>query len=184
VPTIVTHAAVGAALAQLGPRSVSRGRLTLALAVLSVFPDLDVVAFHFDVPYSHWLGHRGFSHSLLFAVLVAALVARFDFRQVPLGSRERWAVFGLCAVAIASHGVLDAFTDGGLGIAFFLPFTADRYFFPVQPLAVSPIGVSSFLRGPAVAVLTSEVVHVWVPLAVALVLARVIRSPLRRRSTR
>lgn len=178
MPTIVTHAVVGAAIAQIGPRSVPRGRRVFALAVLSVLPDLDVVAFHFDIPYSQWLGHRGLSHSLLFAVLVAAVVARFEFRQVQPCSRDRWQLFGVCTLAVASHGVLDAFTDGGLGIAFLLPFSSDRYFFPFQPLVVSPIGVQNFLRGPAFAVLASEVTYVWVPLLTVLALIRLsLRRP-------
>ena len=41
-------------------------------------------------------------------------------------------------LAIASHGLLDAFTDGGLGVAFFAPFDSTRYFFPVTPIEVSP----------------------------------------------
>lgn len=160
-------------MAEIGPRAVPRGRLAAALAVLSVLPDLDVVAFHFGIPYSHWLGHRGASHSLLFAVLVSAAVARFEFRQVPLHSRDRWQLFGLCTLAMASHGVLDAFTDGGLGIAFFLPLSAHRFFLPFQPLMVSPIGIQNFLEGPALAVLTREILYVWLPVLGALVLVRV-----------
>ena len=173
MPTIVTHAVVGAALAQVGPRCVPRGRLTLALVVLAVFPDLDVVAFHLGIPYSHWLGHRGLSHSLLFAVCVAAIVARFEFRQAPPGTRDGWCVFGLCTLAIASHGLLDAFTNGGLGVAFFLPLTTNRYFFPFRPLEVSPIGVENFLRGPAFAVFASEILYLWFPIVAALALLRV-----------
>jgi membrane-bound metal-dependent hydrolase YbcI (DUF457 family) len=33
-------------------------------------------------------------------------------------------------------------TDGGLGIAVFAPFSSHRFFFPVQPIPVSPIGIS------------------------------------------
>lgn len=40
----------------------------------------------------------------------------------------------------ASHGLLDAMTDGGLGIALFWPFTPERYFAPWRPLPVAPIG--------------------------------------------
>jgi hypothetical protein len=32
----------------------------------------------------------------------------------------------------ASHGMLDAMTDGGLGVAFFAPFDNARYFFPME----------------------------------------------------
>ncbi len=43
-------------------------------------------------------------------------------------------------VATISHGILDALTDGGLGVAFFAPFVNTRYFFPWTPIKVSPIG--------------------------------------------
>lgn len=172
MPTVITHAFVGATLGQVGPPTVPRWRLATALAVLSVFPDLDVIGFRFHIPYSHWLGHRGLSHSLIFAVVVALIVARIEFRQLKLSSTHGWAVFGLCVIAIASHGVLDALTDGGLGIGFFLPFDSGRYFFPIRPLEVSPIGVSNFVEGPALAVLRSELIYVWLPLVAAVGLAR------------
>ena len=47
---------------------------------------------------------------------------------------------GLTAVVCASHGVLDAFTDGGKGIALLWPMTAERFFFPWRPIPVAPIG--------------------------------------------
>jgi inner membrane protein len=182
MPTILTHAVVGAALAQVGPRSVPRGRLTLALAALAMLPDLDVVAFRFGIPYSHWLGHRGLSHSVLFGVCIAAIVARLGFRRTRVGPHDRWWLFGLCSAAIVSHGVLDACTNGGLGIAFFLPFTTSRYFLPFRPLDVSPIGIESFLRGPAFAVFASEILYVWLPIVVLLAWVRV--SSRRSRSVR
>lgn len=174
MPTIVTHAVVGAALARLGPRAVPRKRLVVALVALSALPDLDVVAFHFGIPYSSWLGHRGLSHSPLFAVVVAAVVTWFDSRRNSLSSREKWQLFMVCALAMTSHGMLDAFTNGGLGIAFLLPFSPDRYFFPVQPIAVSPIGLAEFFRGPALAVLSSELLYVWLPMAAVVVVHRLV----------
>jgi inner membrane protein len=63
----------------------------------------------------------------------------------------------------ASHGLLDAFTDGGLGVAFFAPFDESRYFFPWRPIEVSPIGLRSFLSGRAFAVLRSELLWVIAP---------------------
>jgi inner membrane protein len=47
----------------------------------------------------------------------------------------------------ASHGILDAMTDGGLGVAFFSPFDDTRCFFPFRPIKVSPIGLSFFSCG-------------------------------------
>jgi len=169
VPTLLTHAVVAAGLAQLGPPGVSRGRLAVGLAALSMLPDLDVVAFAVGIPYAHPLGHRGVTHSLLFAAVVAGIVAALGFRALRLAPRRGWAVYGLCFAALASHGVLDACTNGGLGTGFFIPFDDTRYFLPFRPIRVSPIGISDFFAGPAVEVLWSEIQVVWVPLAVIVV---------------
>ncbi len=157
--TILTHAVVGSALAPLAPAGVSRVRLACALAVVSVLPDLDVLAFRLGIPYQHPLGHRGFSHSLLFAALLAALVARFEFKAIAAWSRPWWRLFFVLFVATASHGILDAFTNGGLGIGFLIPFSTERFFAPVRPLPVSPIGVDRSIVG----ILGIEVLYVWLP---------------------
>jgi inner membrane protein len=93
---------------------------------VSVLPDLDVLGFRAGIPYQHLFGHRGFMHSLCFALLVAAIgtpLAR------SLGSSPG-LTFAVLFVSIASHGVLDALTTGGLGVAFFSPFSNRRYFLP------------------------------------------------------
>jgi flavin-binding protein dodecin len=66
-------------------------------------------------------------------------------------------------LAMASHGLLDALTNGGLGIALFAPLENSRYFFPVTPIQVSPIGIRRFFRGGGLAVLASELPWVWLP---------------------
>lgn len=43
-------------------------------------------------------------------------------------------------MAVGSHGLLDALTDGGLGAALLWPFSNERMFAPVRPLPVAPIG--------------------------------------------
>jgi inner membrane protein len=66
---------------------------------------------------------------------------------------------GLLFLLIASHGILDGFTNGGLGVAYFAPFDNQRYFFPWQPIEVSPIGLS-FMSIDGLWTLASEVL--WV----------------------
>ena len=66
------------------------------------------------------------------------------------------------AAVTASHGILDALTDGGLGIAFFSPFDTHRYFFPWRPIQVSPIG-PGFFSARGVRVLASELRWIWIP---------------------
>ena len=146
----------------MAPRALSRGALALVLGALAVLPDVDVVAFRLGIPYEHPLGHRGFTHSLLFAVAAGAVGA-----WVVLGRRVR-SRDGLGAVAIltlaaASHSFLDAFTDAGLGVGLFIPLSDARIFFPWRPLSTSPIGVDAFFSGPALAILWNEMLWVWLP---------------------
>ena len=73
------------------------------------------------------------------------------------------SLFVFVFLATASHGVLDAMTNGGLGIAFFSPFNNDRYFLPWRPIRVSPISVTRFFSGGGYAVLQSELLWIWTP---------------------
>lgn len=175
MPTIITHALVGSSLGVLTPKNVSTIRLVVVLAVLSVIPDLDVVGFEFGITYGHPLGHRGFSHSLLFALFLAIVVSLLLFRSTEVFSKTWWGVVALCFVATASHGVLDALTDAGLGIGFFIPFDDTRYFFPWRPIETSPLSISSFLNGPAVKILKNELLWIGVPLAVGLAVFALVR---------
>ena len=168
MPTVFTHAVVGyaAARAAAGRRRFS-GRILILAALLPVVPDLDV----FLRPwfrYGHLFGHRGFSHSLLFALFVgvlAAVACRRDAGSAP-GAAAGLAL--LFAAVTASHGVLDALTHGGSGIPFFMPFDHTRYAFPFRPIPASPIGISSFLSEWGMEVLREELLLVW-PFAAAAV---------------
>lgn len=162
MPTVFTHAVAALGLGALFyRREVPKGIWGLG-AACAVLPDLDVVAFSFGIPYEHTLGHRGLSHAPVFAaVLAGVLVALFFRRGVPgMGRGALWLYLFL---ATASHGLLDAFTDGGLGVAFLIPFSNERFFFPFQPIRVSPIGVLRFLSGRGLEVLRSEILWVWAP---------------------
>ena len=159
MPTIITHPALPLAMAYGMGRNIISTKLLLAGATASVLPDLDVLAFHFGIPYAAAFGHRGFSHSMLFALIVAcigACMARW------LNSRFSKTFFFLL-LATMSHGILDAFTTGGLGIAFLWPWSDARFFAPAQVIKVSPFGVSRFLSPRGLAVLKSELLWVWLP---------------------
>ena len=133
-------------------------------AACSIIPDLDVIGFRFGVRYGDFWGHRGFTHSILFAALLASATLFIGFRNVKsgIGHFSLWLYFFL---ATASHGFLDAMTDGGLGVAFFAPFDNRRYFLPWTPIHVSPIGIGRFFTGRGLAVLQSELLWIWLPSA-------------------
>jgi inner membrane protein len=144
-------------------------------AVCSVIPDLDVIGFRFGIRYGDFWGHRGFAHSLFFAALLTLVIVVFGFRHGVTGMHALtlWLYFFL---ATASHGLLDAMTDGGLGIALFAPFDNNRYFFPWTPIRVSPIGVSRFFSARGLAVLQSEFLWIWVPTIVLAALVLLFRQ--------
>jgi inner membrane protein len=158
-----SHALVAMAMGKLSRHPVMDGRALLLGALCAVLPDIDVVGFGYGIPYNSLWGHRGLTHSLLFAVLLSASLVAFCYRRE---SRMVMAGMGLYFfMAGASHGVLDALTDGGLGVAFFSPFHTTRYFFPVRPVAVSPIGIREFFNEQGLHVLGSELIWIWLPTA-------------------
>jgi inner membrane protein len=166
MPTLITHPVVALAAAPCLKATRKRGGLVLIGMLLTMLPDLDVVAFRFGIPYGHMLGHRGFSHSILFALLTSSLAA-FFFRQPRTG---RWLLaWGYLFICAMSHGFLDAMTNGGLGVGLFIPFSARRYFFDFRPIDVSPLSLESFLSGRGLAILQNELVVVWLPAALLFV---------------
>ena len=163
MPTFPTHAAAALAIGSVFPRTTLPFGYRVAGAVCAVLPDADVIGFAFGIEYGDFLGHRGFTHSLCFAALMALTVV-----LIPLGGGAggaRGSVWLYLFLATASHGVLDAFTNGGLGIALLAPFDTTRYFFPVRPIVVSPIGLAGLVSLRTVRVLASEALFVWLPAA-------------------
>jgi len=168
-----THALVGAALGQGGSPGWRKDKFFWVLVtVCSVLPDIDVIGFRLGVRYGDLWGHRGMTHSLLVAALIAVCIA------VTYGSalRDRSRVFLLFFLITASHGVLDALTNGGLGVAFFSPFNPYRYFFPWTPIQVSPISAGRFFSARGLRVLESEITWVWLPTLVISICLWVVRA--------
>jgi inner membrane protein len=143
-------------------------------ALCSVVLDFDVIGFHYGIHYGDFWGHRGFTHSLIFAALEAAIALIVAFRRgLPSISRiSLWIYFFLAA---ASHGLLDAMTDGGLGVAFFAPFDNRRHFLPWTPVRVSPIGMERFFTARGLAVIQTELLWIWLPAWLLAVSAWIIR---------
>jgi inner membrane protein len=139
-----------------------RARVVLVGAACSVLPDADVIGFGLGISYGAVLGHRGLTHSLAFAVALAAALTATLFRGAAwAGVRTRIACY--LFLVTASHGLLDALTNGGLGVAFLAPFDLTRWFLPFRPVLVSPIGVAEFFTARAVPVLQSELVWIGLP---------------------
>jgi len=132
VATLYTHAAVGLALGRLASgRRMPVLFWTLA-ALLPMVPDLDAFS---DAPYGSALGHRGFTHSLCFAVVVGFIASVATFRHFKV---SLWTLACLFFLITSTHGLLDALTNGGEGIPFFWPASGHR-FGPWGPIQVADI---------------------------------------------
>jgi inner membrane protein len=175
MPTLITHSMIGVAAGQeLMPRPLDR-RFWLAAVICPLLPDADVIGLYLGVPYDHFFGHRGFFHSPFFACLLSVFLVCVVFREQRIFSKPWWLFVGFFSLITASHGILDAFTSGGLGIALLSPFDSTRYFFPWTPIIVSPIGIRYMFSTWGLAVLVSEVRYIWLPVGVFFLLMRLVR---------
>lgn len=131
---IVLGAAVGEAVAgrKIGAKAALLG------AIGGTLPDLDVFLRFFYDPLDAALVHRGFSHSLLFALLAGPILGWISHKL----SKEKftfkmWAL--LWFLSIVTHPMLDIFTN--YGTQFFWPFSPRLTFntvFVIDPLYTLP----------------------------------------------
>ncbi|WP_435412263.1 metal-dependent hydrolase [Psychroserpens mesophilus] len=145
-------------------------RLTLLAIVSSILPDADVMAFSFGIPYEHILGHRGFTHSIVFALLWSLMLT------VIFSKTRKIIFFSVLFLSTISHGILDAMTSGGKGVGFFIPFTDARYFFSFREIKVSPIGIEKFFSEWGKQVLLSEMTYILLPCLVVLIVVFLTKS--------
>ena len=156
-----THAITGLALGTAFATTRTTAQFWALGAICAAIPDLDGVGFWLGVPYESTFGHRGFTHGLLFAALLASLcMLAFHGERYRVDRARYWIYLFL---ATTSHGILDAMTTGGGGIAFFAPFWNERYFFPWRPILVSPMSVRRFFTERGARVIVSEIQYVWIP---------------------
>jgi inner membrane protein len=162
MPTVFAHALVaftGARLLRLDPG------LTGAAVACAVLPDLDVFAPAFGVPWSSFLAHRGFTHTLGFALLLGIALALLVFRRRPPWRLD--TIAALLALATFTHPLLDMLTNGGRAIPILWPFDDAPHFFPWRPIEVSPF-IAGFFSRRGLEVLANEAVWIGAPCAVAL----------------
>ncbi|WP_005037509.1 metal-dependent hydrolase [Holophaga foetida] len=165
MPSFFGHVAAGATIHVLlrdGESSQPRTRNLALFCALA--PDLDWFMSFLHLSGRHVLNHRGVTHSLAAALLLASLVMFLAFRKDERRPRV-WICMVLCAL---SHCLLDACTLGGVGVAVFLPVTPIRFVCAWQPIQVGPIPLNLTLLRGFLGALWTEAIWIGVP-AIALV---------------
>ncbi len=120
---IVLGACIGEVIAgkQLGKKALLLGALAQNI------PDIDIAASFWLPTTADLLSHRGFTHSILFALLLSPLLARLSARLFSSSGMtfRRWLYFW--GIQIFIHIFIDAFNAYGTG--WFEPFSHFRVSF-------------------------------------------------------
>ena len=132
---VVLGAAVGEAV--LGKKVGNRAMLWGAIA--GTIPDLDVAARFLTDTITATEMHRGFSHSILFSVIMAPILGWLvhQIKKRDDVGRQGWAKLFFCG--LFTHPLLDAFTTWGTQL--FWPFDwrlAFNNIFVIDPLYTLP----------------------------------------------
>lgn len=143
----ITQAVLGAAIGQsiLGHKTQKKG--VLLGAIIATIPDLDVILYLFYDSYEMLSIHRGISHSILFSLIGAFLIAY-------LLSKWKWTknisflyLLFFSWLCLITHVLLDSFT--AYGTQLFLPFSNNRVSFDsinvVDPLYTMPLLIGLLL---------------------------------------
>ena len=178
MPSIFSHAAAALALGKVSSQKKRPMRFWVLTALCAMLPDADILSFYLGADRGSMFCHRGLTHSLAFALLLALLVVWLAFRKMRIFSKEWWLLVLYFFIVTASHGLLDMLTNGGSGVALFAPFDATRYRFPWTPIEVSPIGMR-FFSERGLEVFESEFVWVWIPAFALVAVAWVYRKAFR-----
>ena len=123
----LTHIVLGAIVGETLGRGQPVKRALVLGAVAQSLPDIDFLAFLWTSPAEDLLAHRGFTHSILFIVLLTPLLSLAAKRWYPdpdIPLRKWFLFFGLQLVI---HDFLDAFNAYGTG--WFEPFSHSRISF-------------------------------------------------------
>ncbi|WP_295983289.1 metal-dependent hydrolase [uncultured Algibacter sp.] len=154
--SIFGHGVVGFTITKLIGNKQTKW-LLLAAIFSAILPDFDVITFKLGIAYQHPLGHRGFTHSIFFAILWALVL------MLTIGRNNKLIWFLVIFLSTISHGIFDAMTSGGEGIGFFIPFNNDRFFFSFREILVSPLGIKKFFSGWGLRVVLSEIKFIVIP---------------------
>jgi inner membrane protein len=176
MPSSISHIIAGSSLGYGLYYKKYTAPLWAIVALLSVFPDFDVIAFFLGIPYGDVLGHRGLFHSLFFAFIASFAFAYLYFYRLKKSPGDFWYGFLVLFFVSSLHPLLDMLTNGGLGIGILMPFNNTRYFFPSRPIAVSPIAVRIFFSGKGFMVVQNEIKWVIIPSLVIIIATAVVKS--------
>lgn len=134
-------------------------RVCVAATACAVLPDIDVL-WSPGLPVSSPFAHRALTHSLLFA-LVAAIVVAFMLFSGDAWRPTRTRIAGTLLLALLSHSCLDMLSTYSYGIGVFVPFSEHRFRWPWTPLGRPTGTILSQLVEEGLVVFLPAMVIAW-----------------------
>lgn len=134
----LTQIILGAAVAEAVAGKKMGNKAALWGAIAGTIPDLDVLTLSMYHPIDAALAHRGFSHSLLFALIMGPLLGWLIHRLYRKKYAQKTWIW-LFFLSIITHPILDMFTN--YGTEFLWPFDYRITFntvFVIDPLYTIP----------------------------------------------
>ena len=127
----ITHCLSGAILSRTGFYQRFGRLATIILITGALIPDIDHFSLRLAGPLAYLKYHRGFTHSIMGSLVIAAVMAgaAYSIKEVrsrlPHGLRGYGILFGLSLLGIYAHIFFDLITSYGTQI--FFPFSTKRY---------------------------------------------------------
>lgn len=174
--SVVAHAAAALSLGALFRSTALPTRFWVVAGIAVALPDLDAVLRPLgDLEAEQVVGgHRGLTHSIPFAMALAALIVRSRVMGPGwIGSKVSLWIW--LSLAMAAHGILDTLTQYGEGVALLAPFSWHHFKSPWTPLATG--GACRGIVACAVRGLSNELLWIGVPSLMLVGLSRVLRKP-------
>ncbi len=133
----LTQIVLGASIGEVVLGRKIGNKAMLYGAIGGTIPDLDVLASHFTDTVTALEIHRGFTHSIVFSVLMAPLFSWLVTRYESYKNKKQWAWFFFWV--FITHPLLDAHTTWGTQL--FWPFDlrlAFKTIFVIDPIYTIP----------------------------------------------
>ncbi|HRN97850.1 MAG TPA: metal-dependent hydrolase [Flavobacterium sp.] len=134
----LTQAVLGAAVGQQAAGKTLGNRAVLYGAMLGTIPDLDVYAGKFYDTVTALEVHRGFSHSIVFYLMLAPVLA-WLIQKLEKGKIQYIPALKMTFLCLVTHPILDAFTTWGTQLFWPLEQRLDfKTIFVIDPLYTLP----------------------------------------------
>jgi inner membrane protein len=144
MPTPITHIIASLPMNTTVMRQTNTKKILFWSLVITLIPDIDLLGNFFNIPINNIFGHRGFTHSLIFAFFLAAIISLIFWQEFKTDKKRWFLIFGNFLLVALMHPLLDALTDKNYGVALLSPFSNHRFSLPWAPINDSALGIWNY----------------------------------------